>query len=81
MRLPSDKNYVPLICSLPQFLQAGPVQPVQLLHKVGYLMPGTTCIVHHLLQETFASLVLFEGQNETILIITFCSGVRQQEGL
>ena len=38
MRLPSGVNYVPLICSLPQFLQAGPVQPVQLLHKVGYLL-------------------------------------------
>ena len=68
MRLPSDVNHVPMICFLPQSLQAGPVQSVQLLHKVGYLLSNAWYNLHHcMLQETF---VLCEGlstsYNETL---------------
>ena len=51
-------HYVPLICFLPQFFQTGPVQSVQLLHKVGYLFSNAWYTIHQLLQETFAGLVL-----------------------
>ena len=53
-----DYPWCELICFLPQFFQAGPVQSVQLLHKVGYLLSNAWYNLHYMLQETCASLVL-----------------------